>query len=88
VRGWQWLGGWAEPLRRELEGLAPVALDVEDGMALPFRLYGALLGAKLMPHRPLLAQHAQRVLDVVQVRRRRRVWSHACTGVVGPRRGC
>lgn len=49
--GWksQWMGSWAEALRARMQVLAPMGvLDVESGMQLPFRLYGALLGARLL----------------------------------------
>jgi hypothetical protein len=63
--GWkcQWLGAeWSGPIRDRLRALAPTALDLTTGMALPFRLYGALLGAQLVPGSPGLKDAAERVL--------------------------
>ena len=50
LMGWktQKLGAWAEPVRARLRVLAPRALAVERGMMLPFRLYGAILGGRLL----------------------------------------
>ena len=45
----QWMGTWGNQVRSRLGLLAPIALDVQSGMMLPFRLYGALLGARLLP---------------------------------------
>jgi hypothetical protein len=62
--GWksQWLGHLAEPVRTRLHRLAPTALDISRGMQLPFRLYGALLGAQLASDSSLLAM-AEEVLN-------------------------
>jgi len=51
--GWRTekMGEWAEPIRARLRVLAPKALAVERGMMLPFRLYGAILGGRLLDGR-------------------------------------
>ena len=42
------MGQWADPYRSRLHALASLALDIQSGMQLPFRLYGALIGAQLL----------------------------------------
>ena len=69
--GWksQWLGAdWSKPILDRLRALAPHALDLTTGMGLPFRFYGALLGAQLVPDRSLgLGGLAQQILDSAQI---------------------
>ncbi|CAM9119303.1 unnamed protein product [Phaeothamnion confervicola] len=70
LRQWklQWLRGpWAERLRLALAPYAGVVLDPRLGMQLPFRLYGALLGARLSGS-SAIADSAWRVaVDVMPV---------------------
>lgn len=69
--GWksQWLGPeWSQPILQRLRRMAPIALDVESGMRLPFRLYGALLGAQLVPDKSLgLAEMVERILNTTNI---------------------
>jgi len=68
--GWKTekMGEWAEPIRARLRMLASRALAVERGMMLPFRLYGAILGGRLLDGREggrEVEGMAERVLLVV-----------------------
>lgn len=69
--GWksQWLGAeWSRPIRERLRLLAPIAMDVSTGMQLPFRLYGALLGAQMVPDASLgLAEVAEQILSSTRI---------------------
>lgn len=44
----QWCGGWANGRRAAIRRLLPEAFDPHLGMQLPFRLYGGIIGGKLM----------------------------------------
>ncbi|KAM3577930.1 hypothetical protein VYU27_000035 [Nannochloropsis oceanica] len=74
LMGWKTekLGAWAEPIRTRLKVLAPRALAVESGMMLPFRLYGAIMGARLLSGREggeergrAVGVMAERALEIV-----------------------
>jgi hypothetical protein len=48
--------------------MAPIALDVESGMRLPFRMYGAFLGAQLVPDKSLgLAEMVEHILNSTRI---------------------
>ena len=59
--------GHADMQRAALVASTAVCLDVEDGMRLPFRLYGALVGARLATGRDAAAlqRHASKLLKQV-----------------------
>jgi hypothetical protein len=69
--GWksQWLGAeWSQPILERLRRMAPIALDVESGRRLPFRMYGAFLGAQLVPDKSLgLAEMVEHILNSTRI---------------------
>lgn len=79
----QMLGAWAEPVRTRLAVLAPEALEVSRGMLLPFRLYGALMGGRLVEGKDNVRMAAEKALDVVvPVELREKGNEHSCINKV------